>query len=405
MRLFEFGRYSELQMSDKADVPALAALASLLSPLLKAAPRGVINQAPLAVAFEQVLNARGVSARASAPQAEIAAGRARCALSHLRKLFQQPILRAQRSKKATAQELAALQSLADLYRPGADGHAPKIPASWSGSSSGESAILPLCRASSSENSASRSSLEGACSPERVAPPSHDAAAPASAASEQSEPAAQSLEPPRRAKTLGRVPSASDSPFDKCVGGAIAVQPQPAGPSPFAQRDAVNIVLDIVCRASFGATSAGAAAASAPLDAAAASAVVADAARAAAGPAGFDAGLPVAVQAARAPAAARAAAAVAASAAPALQATSSQAPSAAARDAYHMMTYRATGACACRVVGGRQLFQVRVPGDILESRRIAEGGRSRLLAGEPLESVRTWLNVEKSKAVAAAQLPA
>ena len=127
-RLFEFGPYDALPMSAKASVPGLAALASLLEPLLKAAPHGVIGRASLTAAFAQILAARGFSPRSLAAQAQLAAGRALIALAHLRKLCQQPAVRAQRSKRASAQQISTLQSLADLYRPDWSGPLPRTPA-------------------------------------------------------------------------------------------------------------------------------------------------------------------------------------------------------------------------------------------------------------------------------------
>lgn len=118
VRLFDFGPYADIAMDGKVNVPALAALAPLLGPLLRAAPQGVVNQADLAVVILQIMTARDGDLPSGKIEAELAAGRARTALSHLRRLCKQPNLRAQRSKTASPLELAALQSLADTYQLG-----------------------------------------------------------------------------------------------------------------------------------------------------------------------------------------------------------------------------------------------------------------------------------------------
>ena len=66
----------------------------------------------------------------------------------------------------------------------------------------------------------------------------------------------------------------------------------------------------------------------------------------------------------------------------------------AKVAYGLMRYRQRDSCACREVGGRQVFQVVVKGRLDLAEALAERGRQRLLAGEELSAVRGWLLTEK-----------
>lgn len=334
-RLFEFGSYADIAMTDKADVPGLAALASLLGPLLKAAPRGVINQGSLASAFAQVLAAKGIPARTCTVQAEIAAGRARTALSHLRRLLQQPTVRAQRSKTASRSELAAIEGLAELYCVGPV-PVPRIPESWENPGR-DGALLPS------------SSVRGPPSPPLSPAPSNPDDLPWLPSLPPSPLPSPPPSLPHRpaAPRLPTLDVPTTRPAPAPAGALAPVESRPAA-SAAPLRDAVNAILDAACRSQPAAQTTRAQAASHALPAA--------------GPA-------------------------------------QAAPAQAAK--YYILSYYSSSACGCRAKGGRQLFQVRVAGDMSEARRIAEGGRDRLLRGDSLDAVTAWVTSEKLAAVAAA----
>ena len=366
VRVFDFGPYDDMRMSSSADVSGLAALASLLGPLLEAAPQGVISQSCLAAVFGQVLAARGVPQRNCAAQAEQAAGRARVALAHLRRLFQQPAVRAQRCKAVSAQHISALQCLAELYDRSSD--ASGAP---SASSRGSAPLRPdspaaLC----DEDGEAEAKEEG----EEDEEPLPEQALTALALGEGASPAVQRegwgalpnstlAEPKPRVQTptphseRGAPSRLSSSPPAHCAGAAHLAKTAESGSgerAAFAQRDATNAVLDAVCAHH-----------------------------------GQPRGAPATLEGPRASKAAAASA----------QATPVLSPL--ASFASGIMTSRSTSACACRIIGGRHIFQVAVPGNVVQARRIAEGGRDRILSGESLDDVKKWLRAEKRAAVAAA----
>ena len=154
-------------------------------PILKAAPRGVVNQVQLAGCIWELLDAEQLGdAKNRAGAAERAAAQIRAALSHVRKLQQQPKKFKARSKGLAVDVVLAVKVILSHYHPDAEGPVPAVPSSWGGPSS----------ADAEADSAPATPPEGASSAASAEPPA-------------SKPAAAS--PARRA--LRRLPSFNYSP--------------------------------------------------------------------------------------------------------------------------------------------------------------------------------------------------
>ena len=347
-RMFDFGLYAEMPMEASPNVAALASLAALLAPLLRAAPHAVINQRNLAGAFTAVLIAREVPPGLAVGRAERAAGQTRTALAHLRRLLQCPRVGRQRFLRASAQDVAALEDLHQMYaraNPSARS-SPTATGSDEGASAGAAALelpsgalsLPI-----DEND------EGLA--EEEAPPTSFVAT-------------------RTRCKLGRLPSLPDSPARDGGGSLQLAAHSVAESAPGSLWRAVNGALDAFC-------------ARAAKEAPAYVSSVAKAARRAVLFGGSDS-------------------------APQRKKTKiehlatvggASSSQAAIVGRMHVVFYRRMGAFGCRVHRGRQLFQVVVPGNAEDSRQLAEEGRRRLLAGDGLERVRAWVAAEKLTAAA------
>jgi len=384
----ELGVYGDLAHAAAPDLPGLALLAPLLVPLLKAAPRGVVNQVALAESLAAVIHdEKLVSPREAAGAAERAASGIRTALAHLRRLQQQAAKFKARAKGVSEDVILAVRVMLSHYKPGDDGPAPPVPPSWGGPPADAAEDAPDGRQGSLAGGASSASLADCGSP--LAP-----ASPASAA------------PPTR--ELGRLPSFDFSPPPLKPVASLAEPEARFGPQravglllsgPFSHRPPgfrqqaaqVKAVRKAVGDAKQEKADAKRADADAKKEARRQQQRRKSAAAAAASNAKKAKAKAKAIDDAKHADAGREAAGAEEPAAKRVRAVSS-----AAKD-YILMRYRKQDACACREAGagGKQLFQVIIKGDPGVAESLAAEGRQRLLAGEEVSAVKGWLLAKKS----------
>ena len=188
--MFDTGLYAHMKWEAPPDMSALSILEPLLTPILKAVPKAIVSQRVLAQALLNVFRAEKAFAKLTRPgTAEQIAGSIRVALAHLRRLKQVPRVWVQRSKGAAAAELQAYRRMASLFKSDFASEAGPTLADSSAPSHGGSL---------EENPADAQTPVRA---EHVAGRFSGCDA--------------SSQPFKRARTLGRVPSAADSPMRAC----------------------------------------------------------------------------------------------------------------------------------------------------------------------------------------------
>lgn len=395
---FDMGVYTQMVFRHQPDLDGLRHIEPLLTAIVTAVPRGIVNQRVLAQTLLHTFDKLQLDVPSACPGlAESVALSIRCGLAHLRKLTQVKRCLRQRSTHAPPGAIRAYHRMALLLQLDEDDSpeatesagAEDAEAALAGSSGAEppaESALPRARVlgrapsdSPPPRAAERARWGDGFTPATPSPtrrrcfsdtPGDFAAAAASSSSARNGDSACN-----KRRTLGRAPSA-ESPRPRRFSSqellsTVAAQDVEAAEETAEEAAAKSIVPSRI-------------------SAAQPRSVVARLFEAWFGAPKFNAAR--ATPAAQAPRAAPAAARRCPSPPPGARAKAAPRP-------HHLRLYKNTGAWACRASRGSQVFQVVIQGRPDAARAIAAAGLGRILKGDAADSVRAWVKQQKAEYLA------